>query len=166
MAEDIRKVNSEIPIIFLTAKSSDDDKIKGFKSGGDDYLTKPFNDEELLLRVRAILKRTSGKVDDSQKGLYSLGLYTFNSNDYKLLKDNQEKKLTKREAEILKLLAEQKNQVVERSIILNMIWGDDNYFNGRSLDVFITKLRKYLSEDDRIAINNIHGIGFQFEISD
>lgn len=168
LAEDIRKINLEVPIIFLTAKSMDEDKIKGFKAGGDDYITKPFNNEEFLLRVEAMLKRTKAKfVDKEAVGIYNIGAYKFDSSSFALIdKDENEKKLTKREAEILKLLCKHANKVLERSIVLNMIWGDDNYFNGRSLDVFITKLRKYLSDDEAVSINNIHGIGFKLEVKE
>ena len=168
IAEDIRKVNRVIPIIFLTAKSLPEDKVKGFKAGGDDYITKPFNNEEFLLRIKAILKRTSGTIieEDENKGIYDLGKYKFDSINLRLHINGEEKKLTKRESAILKLLTEHKNKVIERSLVLNLIWGDDNYFNGRSLDVFITKLRKYLTEDESIQINNLHGVGFKLEVKE
>lgn len=168
IAEDIRKVNLEVPIVFLTAKSLPEDKVKGFKAGGDDYITKPFNNEEFLLRIKAILKRTAGTVieEDENKGVYELGDYKFDSINLRLYINNNEKKLTKRESAILKLLTEHKNKVIERSLVLNLIWGDDNYFNGRSLDVFITKLRKYLADDEKIQINNLHGVGFKLEVQE
>lgn len=168
IAEDIRKVNLEVPIVFLTAKSLPEDKVKGFKAGGDDYITKPFNNEEFLLRIKAILKRTVGTVieEDENKGVYELGDYKFDSINLRLYINNTEKKLTKRESAILKLLTEHKNKVIERSLVLNLIWGDDNYFNGRSLDVFITKLRKYLADDEKIQINNLHGVGFKLEVQE
>lgn len=168
IAEDIRKVNLEIPIIFLTAKSLPEDKVKGFKAGGDDYITKPFNNEEFLLRIKAILKRTAGTIieEDKNKGIYELSNYKFDSINLRLYINGEEKRLTKRESAILKLLTEHKNKVIERSLVLNLIWGDDNYFNGRSLDVFITKLRKYLADDDKIQINNLHGVGFKLEITE
>lgn len=168
IAEDIRKVNLEVPIVFLTAKSLPEDKVKGFKAGGDDYITKPFNNEEFLLRIKAILKRTAGTVieEDENKGVYELGDYKFDSINLRLYINDTEKKLTKRESAILKLLTEHKNKVIERSLVLNLIWGDDNYFNGRSLDVFITKLRKYLADDEKIQINNLHGVGFKLEVQE
>lgn len=168
IAEDIRKVNLEVPIVFLTAKSLPEDKVKGFKAGGDDYITKPFNNEEFLLRIKAILKRTAGTVieEDENKGVYELGDYKFDSINLRLYINDTEKKLTKRESAILKLLTEHKNKVIERSLVLNLIWGDDNYFNGRSLDVFITKLRKYLADDEKIQINNLHGVGFKLEVEE
>ncbi|MFT5601737.1 MAG: DNA-binding response OmpR family regulator [Flavobacteriales bacterium] len=162
LAEDIRKLNSDIPIIFLTAKSQTEDKIKGFKTGADDYMTKPFSMDVLLLRIEAILKRTVD-VHKTKSTDYQLGLMTFSSANYMLSGADYSKKLTKKEAEILKILSEQKGKVVERELILNMVWGDDSYFNGRSLDVFITKLRKYLAADPTIKINNIHGVGFSLE---
>lgn len=168
VAIDIRKVNRETPIIFLTAKSLPEDKVKGFKAGGDDYITKPFNNQEFLMRIQAVLRRSKGVAIEEveNEGIYQLGKFEFDSLNLRLYfgKNREEKKLTKREAAILKLLAENKNKVIERSLVLNLIWGDDNYFNGRSLDVFITKLRKYLSLDEDIQINNLHGVGFKFEV--
>lgn len=168
MAEDIRKVNKEVPIIFLTAKSLSEDKVKGFKAGADDYITKPFDNQEFLLRIDAVLRRSKGVaiVEDENKGVYQIGKFTFDSINLRLKSEEEDKKLTKREAAILKLLAENKNKVIERSLVLNLIWGDDNYFNGRSLDVFITKLRKYLKHDENIQINNLHGVGFKFEVNE
>lgn len=168
MAEDIRKVNREVPIIFLTAKSLPEDKVKGFKVGADDYITKPFNNQEFLMRIEAILRRAKGTTieEEEDEGVYQLGKFTFDAVNLRLKSSDEDKKLTKREAAILKLLAENKNKVIERSLVLNLIWGDDNYFNGRSLDVFITKLRKYLKEDENIQINNLHGVGFKFEVKE
>lgn len=167
IAEDIRKVDKEIPIIFLTAKSNPEDKVKGFKAGGDDYITKPFNREEFLLRIKAILRRANNERDeDENEGIISLGSYELDFQNLKLSHKEENKKLTKRETAILKLLSENRNRVIERSLVLNMIWGDDNYFNGRSLDVFITKLRKYLKYDEGIQINNIHGVGFKLELNE
>ncbi len=164
IAEDIRKVNKEIPIIFLTAKSNPEDKVKGFKSGGDDYITKPFNREEFLLRIKAILRRANNEFDEEEEGIIEIGKYSLDFKNLKLTCTDEDKKLTKRETAILKLLSENRNKVIERSLVLNLIWGDDNYFNGRSLDVFITKLRKYLKYDETISINNIHGVGFKLEL--
>lgn len=167
IAEDIRKVDKEIPIIFLTAKSNPEDKVKGFKAGGDDYITKPFNREEFLLRIKAILRRANNEIDeDENEGIIALGSYELDFQNLKLNHKEEDKKLTKRETAILKLLSENRNRVIERSLVLNLIWGDDNYFNGRSLDVFITKLRKYLKHDEGIQINNIHGVGFKLELNE
>jgi len=167
IAEDIRKIDKEIPIIFLTAKSLPEDKVKGFKAGGDDYITKPFNNEEFLLRIKAILRRANNdEISDDKDGIITVGNYTVDCNNLRLKIGEEDKKLTKRETAILKLLIENKNKVIERGLVLNLIWGDDNYFNGRSLDVFITKLRKYLKGDESITINNIHGVGFKLTVED
>ncbi|MFZ5554889.1 MAG: response regulator transcription factor [Bacteroidota bacterium] len=163
LAEDIRKTNTDIPIMFLTAKSMTDDRIKGFKSGGDDYMTKPFSTEELLLRMEAILKRSKPGATVSAKDLFQLGSYEFDFNNFRLSRNGEEQKLTKKEAEILRLLCTRRGEVLPRELVLNMIWGDDNYFNGRSLDVFITKLRKYLKDDSSVSISNIHGVGFKLQ---
>ena len=158
LAQDIRKIDQQTPIIFLTAKSMSEDKIKGFLAGGDDYITKPFVMDEFLLRIKAILKRTGLK--SIERNGYNIGIFHFDTNNFILKENENEINLTKKEAEILKLLCAKKGTVVERELILNMVWGDDNYFNGRSLDVFISKLRKYLSTDNNVSLNNIHGIGF------
>jgi DNA-binding response OmpR family regulator len=165
LAEDIRKVNEDVPIVFLTARGEAEDKIKGLKLGADDYITKPFSSEELTLRIKAILKRNPRfKTDAREKSKYKLGKYQFDYLNFELQINDQRKKLTKKEAELLKLLAEHQGQVIEREILANMIWGDDSYFVGRSMDVFITKLRKYLADDPAISIINIHGVGFRLEI--
>lgn len=163
LAKEIRKINKEIPILFLTAKSMTEDKIEGFKSGGDDYLTKPFSVEELQLRVFALLKRVNIHTEDEEAHIFEIGSYVFDSENYTLTHPNFSKVLTKKEAHILKMLVKFKNQVVSRELILNAVWGQDDYFVGRSLDVFISKLRKYFSEDSSIVINNIHGVGFKLE---
>ena len=164
LAEDVRKVNDTVPIVFLTAKSMTEDRIKGLKTGADDYITKPFSSEELILRVEAILKR-SGKTQNLNNGKdkFKIGKYEFDYSNYTLGLDGNIRKLTKKEAEVLKLLCVNKNQVLQRDLVLNMVWGNDDYFLGRSLDVFITKLRKYLSEDPTVSISNIHGVGFKLE---
>lgn len=165
LAEDIRKVNQEVPIVFLTAKGMAEDKIKGFKAGADDYITKPFSSEELVLRLKAILKRNPKfKEDAKAKSKFKIGLYDFDPLNYELKLGEDRKKLTKKESELLKLMAEHQGQVMEREILANMVWGDDSYFVGRSMDVFITKLRKYLSGDPAIAISNVHGVGFRLEV--
>lgn len=165
LAKDIRQINDQIPILFLTAKSNDEDKVEGFRSGGDDYLTKPFNVEELQLRVAALLRRVNIEPEEKEKDLYNIGEYTFDTINFELKHENFEKVLTKKEAQILKMLCKLMNQVVAREVILTAVWGQDDYFVGRSLDVFITKLRKYLKEDERISINNVHGIGFKLEVN-
>jgi len=165
LARDIRKIDKVIPILFLTAKSMTEDKVEGFKAGGDDYLTKPFSIEELQLRVVALLKRVNIHVESNEEIILEIGDYKFDTENYTLVHSNFEKSLTRKEAQILKMLYKFKNQVVARDVILNAVWGQDDYFVGRSLDVFITKLRKYLKEDSSIIISNIHGIGFKLEIS-
>ena len=166
LARDIRKINKDIPILFLTAKSNDEDKVEGFKSGGDDYLTKPFNVEELQLRVAALLRRIDLKSETKDDSVYEIGNYLFDTVNFNLKHDNFEKNLTKKEAQILKILCKFMNQVVARDVVLTGVWGQDDYFVGRSLDVFITKLRKYLKEDERIQIANVHGIGFKLEVQE
>ena len=164
LAKDIRKLNSEIPILFLTAKSMTEDKIKGFEVGGDDYLTKPFSVEELQLRVRALLKRAKIDSSEEQPKEVNIGNYVYHFEDQSLVFNDSIKILTKKEAKILNLLYKYKNQVITREIILKGVWGQDDYFVGRSLDVFITKLRKYFKDDSRIVISNLHGVGFKFEL--
>jgi DNA-binding response OmpR family regulator len=166
LAGDIRKLNLEIPILFLTAKSMTEDKVQGFKTGGDDYLTKPFSIEELQVRLRALLKRVNIHAEAAEESVLKLGTYLFDTENFTLKHPDFEKTLTKKEAQILKILYKFKNQVIERDVVLNAVWGQDDYFVGRSLDVFITKLRKYLSEDDQINIANVHGIGFKLETAD
>lgn len=163
LAKDIRKLNTQVPILFLTAKSMTEDKIEGFKSGGDDYLTKPFSTEEFLLRVKALLRRSQNEVsnDDILESEFHIGAYHFDVTNYYLKGPETEKKLTKKEAEILKLLCKKMNTVIPKDLILNSVWGEDNYFVGRSLDVFISKLRKYLSDDERVQIENVHGVGLK-----
>ena len=164
LAEDIRRTDEQIPIIFLSAKSMTDDKIQGFKSGGDDYITKPFSNEELILRIEAILRRTSDQEGSREmKDVYKLGKFTFDHRTYTLNNGKEDRKLTKKEAEVLRLLCMHKDQVLPRDLVLNMVWGDDTYFLGRSLDVFISKLRKYLKEDESVQIVNVHGVGFRLQ---
>lgn len=163
LAKDIRKIDSEIPILFLTAKSMTEDKVEGFRSGGDDYLTKPFSIDELQVRITALLKRINIIIETPEDKVIKIGSYIFDTENFILRHPKFEKTLTKKEAQILKILHKFKNQVVERDIVLNAVWGQDDYFVGRSLDVFITKLRKYFTEDDTIHIVNVHGIGFKLE---
>ena len=150
---------------MISVLDSADDKISALDSGADDYITKPFSSEELVLRIKAILKRNPKfKEDQKAKSRFKIGLYDFDPLNYELKIGNDKKKLTKKESELLKLLAEHQGQVLEREILANMIWGDDSYFIGRSMDVFITKLRKYLSSDPGISITNVHGVGFRLEV--
>jgi len=162
MASEIRKLNKKIPIIFLTAKSMKEDTIEGFKLGADDYITKPFSMEELLLRISAILRRTkSGVLEDENTKDYTVGIFTFNPNERTLATGGVTEKLTSKESQLLKLLVQNRNDVLEREFALKAIWGDDSYFNSRSMDVYITKLRKYLRPDTNLEIINVHGKGFK-----
>jgi len=160
LATEIREHSQRIPIIFLTAKSLKEDRIEGFKLGGDDYITKPFSLEELVLRIQAVLKRSAGVVEAATPR-HEIGKFIFDYASQILRHDDKQHKLTVKEAELLKLLCVHKNDVLDRQIALKQIWGEDNYFNGRSMDVFISKLRKYLGEDSGIEIKNIHGRGFK-----
>ena len=163
LAKDIRKTDQNTPILFLTAKTMTDDRIQGFKSGGDDYLTKPFSMEEFSYRIKSLLKRVS-VLPEKAEAVIKIGAYSFHVDSYLLQNKSFEKKLTKKEAQILRILCKHIDQVTPREIILNAVWGQDDYFAGRSMDVFITKLRKYLKEDDSVKIENIHGIGFKLSI--
>ena len=167
LAKDIRKMNKDIPIIFLTAKSHKENIIKAFNLGADDYLTKPFSIEELLLRMDAVLKRTV-KIDKIElDDNFIIGSYTFHHNQNLLTSSSGIKyKLTTKENDLLKLFCENINNKVERSLALMKIWGDDSYYNARSMDVYIAKLRKYLKEDKKIDLKTIHGFGFKLLILD
>jgi DNA-binding response OmpR family regulator len=173
LAREVRTINQSIPIIFLTARGMKEDVVEGLKLGADDYIKKPFNSEELLLRIQAILKRTqSGKSPVKDVKEYFIGKYHFNF-PLRLLtfetdaeQGDEPTKLSPKEALLLKMFAENINDVVTRSEALTQIWGEDNYFTARSMDVFVTKLRKYLRKDDRIEVVNIHGNGFQLLIRD
>jgi DNA-binding response OmpR family regulator len=163
MAELIRKENPNIPIMFLTARSQTADVVRGFELGGNDYLKKPFSLDELIVRINALL-RSKPVVQDALPALLSIGRYRFDPSRQKLMLDGQEVLLSHREAELLRRLYEQRNQVLGRSSVLTELWGDDSFFNGRSLDVFITRLRRYLREDAKIQIINIRGIGYKLII--
>jgi len=161
LAKEIRKLDKKIPFLFLTAKSMQEDKIHGFEIGADDYLTKPFSMEELLMRIRAIMRRAEENKDKPEDRRYTFGKYTFDYNRQMLLFGKKPQKLTSKEAELLKLLCENKNNVLDRSVALNKIWYDDSYFNARSMDVYITKLRKYIKDDPSVELINVHGVGFK-----
>jgi DNA-binding response OmpR family regulator len=163
LAEKIRKADTNIPILFLTAKTSQEDKIRGFRSGADDYIVKPFSIIELVLRIEVFLKRKVTLVNNAQ--IFTMGLFTFDFPNLSLYSDEGIRKLTIREAELLKLMIINKNQIVKRDDILFTIWGNDDYFLGRSLDVFISKLRKYLKRDPHIRIVNYHSVGFKLELN-
>lgn len=168
LAEEIRKVNKHIPIIFLTARSMKEDRIKGFKLGGDDYLTKPFSVEELILRIEVFLRRShsnsKAEEDTPTQDSYDIGQYVLDYRNLQLYFGSQEEKsLTQREADLLRLLVEHRNNLVKREFLLTQLWGDDDYFKGRSMDVFISRLRKYLKKDPNVQIKNVHGVGFRLE---
>lgn len=158
VAKEIRGIDKEIPILFLTAKTMKEDKLKGFEIGADDYLTKPFSMEELIARINAILKRTNKQ---EVNHLFQINHYLFDFNTRVLSIQGNEQKLTTKESELLNILCKNMGQEVERDNLLKAVWGDDNYFNGRSMDVYITKLRKYLKQDENVEIVNIHGKGFK-----
>ncbi len=160
VAKEIRSRHSEIPIIFLTAKSLKEDKIKGLKIGADDYITKPFSIEELILKIQIFLKRKY--ITGSQElPILKIGAYTLDHDNLRLSIGDDYTQMTKKEADLLKLLIKNKNKIVERSTILERIWGENDYFMGRSMDVFISRLRKYLKQDPSITVENIHGVGFR-----
>lgn len=161
LAKKIRETNEDIPILFLSAKSLKEDRIEGLVVGGDDYITKPFSIQELVLKIEIFLKRnkiSTGK--NSSKSVFQIGDYNFNSQTLELTSKKSSKRLTSREAELLKYLCLNQDKIVKKEDILLDVWDSDSYFNSRSLDVFISRLRKYLKEDPGIQINNIHGIGF------
>lgn len=164
LARTVREKNSEIPILFLTAKAMVEDKLEGFGTGADDYITKPFSLEELFCRVDVFLKRSKSVQGTDVPGNFSIGKFNFDSSNFKLKNHTSEKTLTSREAEILKQLYLHRDRVIKREEILMAVWGDDDYFLGRSLDVFISKLRKYLKDDPSVQIINYHGVGFKLEI--
>ncbi len=167
VAEDIRKMDESTPIIFLTAKSLKEDRIKGFKAGCDDYMTKPFSTEELSLRIKAILKRClspGNAITEPDEPEFSIGKFTFDHVNMILKSGEEEHTLTRKESALLKLLCIYRNKLLPREVALKSIWGDDDYFIGRSMDVFISKLRKYLRTDPDIAITNVHGTGFKLEV--
>lgn len=163
LAEAIRKHDADVPIIFLSAKTLKEDRIKGLRLGADDYLVKPFSIEELLLKIEIFLKR-SQKNTISDKSMYTIGKYQFDTKNYLVFTDTEKINLTQREAELLKLFIDNKNTVMKREEILKSLWGNDDYFMGRSLDVFISRLRKILANEKGIAIENLHGIGFKFTV--
>ncbi|MCU0473951.1 MAG: response regulator transcription factor [Bacteroidales bacterium] len=161
LANKVRKMNPSIPVIFLTAKSQKEDILEGFRSGADDYITKPFSMEELLYRIQAILKRTTGTITHRKEDQYVIGRYTFDPLKQLLRIGGQQIKLTTKESELLELLCRHANEVLERNFALKSIWIDDNYFNARSMDVYITRLRKYLKKDPSVKVLNVHGKGYK-----
>lgn len=162
LAQDVRKKNNHVPILFVTAKAMLEDKLEGFRAGGDDYIVKPFNMEELVARIEVFLRRRNSS--DKEINSFILGEFLFDAKNFKLIHPSGEKTLTQKEAEVMKLLCHNTARVLKREEILKTVWGDDDYFMGRSLDVFISKLRKYLKEDPNVEIANYHGVGFKLEV--
>ena len=160
LSQEIRQANGDVPIIFLTAKTLKEDILEGFKMGADDYITKPFSMEELVLRMEAILRRVRGK-KVKESTLYKIGKFTFDTQKQLLTIGEKQTKLTTKENELLSLLCSHANEILQRDFALKTIWIDDNYFNARSMDVYITKLRKHLKDDPQIEIINIHGKGYK-----
>jgi len=161
LAKDIRIVNPDIPVIFLTAKNMKEDVLEGFKLGADDYITKPFSMEELIMRIEAILRRTSQESLSNSQPVFTLGRYTFDTRKQTLAQGDEVVKLTTKESDLLKLLCQNANKILERNYALRSIWIDDNYFNARSMDVYITKLRKHLKDEPTVEIINVHGKGYK-----
>ena len=165
LAKEIREIDKKIPILFLTAKSMKEDKLEGFAIGADDYLTKPFSMEELIARVGAILRRVEVETNDDEDNI-SIGSISYEPELRILHLKDGDKRLTTKENQLLKLLVKNQNQILDRQATLRAVWGDDNYFNGRSMDVYIAKLRKLLKEDSNIEIMNVHGKGFKLVVKD
>jgi len=166
LAEAIREENKDIPILFLSAKTMKEDRIKGLKLGADDYITKPFSIEELILKIEVFLKRNKVKKAETQISKAEVGKYVFDFDNLELSDNSHSQRLTLREAELLHLFCQNQNKVLKKENILNTLWKDDSYFLSRSLDVFVSRLRKYLKEDPRLKIENIHGVGFIFKVED
>jgi DNA-binding response OmpR family regulator len=164
IAREVRKINPDIPLVFLTAKTLKEDILRGYNLGADDYITKPFDTEVLLCKIRAILQRQSPKTAVDQS-VYTIGIYRFNPRLREITSSKTRQKLSPREADLLKMLCKSQNELLPRETALRKIWGEDGYFTARSMDVFITKLRKYLAGDPNIEIKNIHGSGFILEVN-
>jgi len=164
LARKMRETNTQIPILFITAKSTHEDKIRGLKIGGDDYITKPFSIEELVLKIRIFIKRSASVSASKTNYAQQIGKYTFDAANQLLAFADKRIELTYKESELLIMLYEKKNNIVKRDEILIKLWADNSYFKGRSLDVFISRLRKYLKYDDNVILENVHGIGFRLKI--
>lgn len=161
LGKQLRAFDESVPIFYLTAKSMEKDKLKGLRTGADDYLTKPFNIEELVLRINNLLSRINGTRQNGQNPVFKLGNLTFNADQHILKTPGETINLTKKEAGLLRLLCINNGELIKREVALRIVWGNDDYFTGRSMDVFITRLRKYLKADRRVKIENVHGVGFQ-----
>lgn len=167
LGKEVRKINQDVPIIFATAKGMIEDKTQAFNLGGDDYITKPFRIEELLLRINALLKRAASteKKEEERQVLFTIGKFKFDFTSQMITLDDKHQKLSTKEAELLRLLCVHKNEVLTREEALLNIWHDDNYFNGRSMDVFLSKIRKYLKDDPTVEIINVHGRGYKLLVN-
>lgn len=165
IADEIRELDEDVPIIFLTAKTQTEDVVKGFSLGGNDYIRKPFSMEELIVRIQNLLRNKKEGAQKITGNSVQIGTYTFQLNRQMLINGNEEKKLSFRESELLKLLYENRDKIIDRKDILNLLWGNDSYFNSRNLDVYITKLRSYLKDDPKLEIITIKGIGYRFVVA-
>ena len=164
LSQEIKKLDKKVPIIFLTAKTTQPDVLKGFQLGADDYITKPFSMDELLMRIRAVFNRTSS--ESPSPTTFKLGNFVFDAPRHILKSGDTERKLTSKEADLLLLLCENMNETLERSVALQKVWYEDSYFNARSMDVYITKLRKYFKDDPKVELVNVHGVGFKLMVKD
>lgn len=165
LGEELKRKNPQSPIIFLTARGMETDRVRGFQAGADDYITKPFSNQEFLLRVNAVLNRCYPNTESHVKNEYVIGTFKFDPVNLKLNDGSTDRQLTQKESDVLKLLCQSEGDTVKRELILSTVWGNTDYFTGRSLDVFISKLRKYLKEDENIQIENVHGVGFRLKVS-
>ncbi|TND05356.1 MAG: winged helix family two component transcriptional regulator [Bacteroidetes bacterium] len=163
LAKKIKAQQENIPVVFLTARSVKDDKLKGFDIGADDYITKPFEEEELVARLRAVLRRVPKAQHTSEESEFAIGHYRFDHANQLLIHAAGERRITERESQVLRMLCLNRNRILKRNDLLKSVWGDDDYFMGRSLDVFIAKLRKYLKDDPAVSIENVHGVGFMLK---
>ena len=164
LAKEIRLKDKKVPIIFITAKSLKEDKLKGYDLGADDYVTKPFDEEELLWKIKAVIRRIPDSKNENKIEISSIGKYSFDFNNQSLTINNKTKRITEKESEILNYLSNNRNKVIKREDLLKNLWGENDYFFGRSLDVFITKIRKYLKDDSSLSIENVFGVGFIFNV--
>ncbi len=164
LAKEIRAKNPHMPFLFITAKSLREDKLKGYGLGADDYITKPFDEEELLWKIRAVIRRSTEHQAQEKAELIRIGAYTFDAMNLSLTIGKKTKRITEKESDILKYLSDRRNHLIKREEMLKALWGENDYFLGRSLDVFITKIRKYLKEDTSLSIENVFGVGFIFNV--
>lgn len=166
LAKGIREKDQKIPILFISAKNLKEDKLKGYGLGADDYITKPFDEEELLWKIKAVIRRIPENKHEEKVEVIDIGKYIFDYNNQSLSINGQTKRITEKESDILKYLFEHRNNIIKREVMLENLWGKNDYFLGRSLDVFITKIRKYLKEDANLSIENVFGVGFIFNVPD